>query len=528
MKHIVIIGAGPAGLTAAYELLKTPGEYRVTLLEESHAIGGISRTVRHNGNRMDIGGHRFFSKDDRVTEWWQRVFPDQGAPSMDDLILGREVPLSKGGPDPQTEDVVMLTRNRVSRIYYKHKFFDYPIKMSAQTILNMGFFTTIQAGVSYLISCVRKLPETCLENFYINRFGRKLYSMFFAGYTEKLWGRHPREISAEWGAQRVKGLSIRAILKDMLRKLLPKDGKEQEVETSLIEAFRYPKYGPGQLWETVADRIRDMGGEILMGSCVTGLATQGSLVNGVVYKQEGKTYCMDADVVISSMPIKDLVRSIKTAPADMLAIAEGLPYRDFVTVGLLVDKLTLKNETKLKTLSNIVPDCWIYVQDTGVTMGRIQIFNNWSPYMVADPEHTVWVGLEYFCAEGDALWSMSEEEWRAHAVSELRRMGILSSDTQPLDSHVERVKKAYPAYFDTYERMGELRDWLNTFDNLFCVGRNGQHRYNNMDHSMATAFEAVRLIRANSTDKTALWNVNTEKSYHETKETPETQEAKEA
>ena len=516
MKHIVIIGAGPAGLTAAYELTKTSGEYQVTILEETQAIGGISRTVRHNGNRMDIGGHRFFSKDERVNAWWKSLFPDQGAPSLDDRILEREVPLAEGGPDPEKEDVVMLSRNRVSRIYYRHKFFDYPIKMNAQTIMNMGFFTTFEAGMSYLFSCVSKKEENCLENFYINRFGRKLYSMFFEGYTEKLWGRHPSEISAEWGAQRVKGLSIRAILKDMIQKLLP--GSPKEVETSLIEAFRYPKFGPGQLWETAAEHVKKQGGSILMGCRVTGLEAEGGVVTGVRYEENGESKVMPCDIVMSSMPVKDLVAGIKDAPAAMQDIAAGLPYRDFVTVGLEVDRLNIKNQTKLKTLSNIVPDCWIYVQDTGVTMGRIQIFNNWSPYMVADPQKTVWMGLEYFCAEGDKMWAMTDEEWIAHGVAELRAMGILAKDVSPRDAHVERVKKAYPAYFDTYAQMDELRDYLDSFKNLYCIGRNGQHRYNNMDHSMATSFEAVRCIRENDPDKHGLWNVNTEKSYHETKE----------
>lgn len=518
MKHIVIIGAGPAGLTAAYELLRTPGEYQVTVLEESRAIGGISRTVRHNGNRMDIGGHRFFSKDERVNEWWNSIFPDQGAPSMDDKRLGRQMPLCAGGPDPEKEDEVMLMRHRVSRIYYGHHFFDYPIKMSVSMIRNMGFASTIKAGCSYLLSCVHKLPDDSLENFYVNRFGRTLYSMFFEGYTEKVWGRHPSKLSADWGAQRVKGLSIRAILGDMIRKALPSRGGDKEVETSLIEKFRYPKFGPGQLWEAVAERIRAQGGEVRMGCRVTGISTQDGTVTGVAYEQDGDTREMDADIVISSMPVKDLVRGIADAPQAMREIAEGLPYRDFVTVGLLVDRLNLRNRTSIRTLGDIVPDCWIYVQDAGVQMGRIQIFNNWSPYMVRDPEHTVWIGLEYFCTEGDAMWTMSEEQWIAKARDELVAMGVLNAQEAVRDAHVERVKKAYPSYFDTYERMDELREYLNTFPNLYCVGRNGQHRYNNMDHSMATSFEAVRNIREGITDKQNVWNVNTEKSYHEEKD----------
>ena len=273
MKKAVIIGAGPAGVTAAYELLKKSDEYEVLILEESQEIGGISRTVRYNGNRMDIGGHRFFSKDDRVTAWWDEIMPLQGAPSYDDKVLGRTIPLRAGGPDPEKEDRVMLTRNRVSRIYYQKKFFDYPVKMNARTIKNMGFATTMVAGFSYLKAAVAKKPEDSLENFYINCFGKKLYSMFFEGYTEKLWGRHPSEIDASWGAQRTKGLSIMGILKDNFQKLLPQKQDKHQVQTSLIEEFNYPKYGPGQLWETAAAEVEKMGGEIRKGCKVTRLHT---------------------------------------------------------------------------------------------------------------------------------------------------------------------------------------------------------------------------------------------------------------
>lgn len=394
MKNVVIIGAGPAGLTAAYELLqRAPKEYSITILEESNAIGGISKTVKYKNNRMDIGGHRFFSKDQQVMDWWQKMMPRQGKPSFDDIKLHREKKLAAGGPDPEKTDRVMLVRNRVSRIYYKHKFFDYPVSLKWDTIKNMGFATTVAAGCSYLKSTIGKKEESSLENFYINRFGKKLYSMFFEGYTEKLWGRHPREISADWGSQRVKGLSITAVIKDMFSKLNP-NKTNRKVETSLIEEFYYPKYGPGQLWEITASEIEKMGGKILMNSEVTQIHTDktGKILS-LTYKQDGKEQEIAGDLFISSMPLKDLVAGMNDVPNNIAAIAKGLPYRDFVTVGLLVDKLNLKNETNIPTLGNIVPDCWIYVQDVGVKLGRIQIFNNWSPYMVEDPEHTVWIGL---------------------------------------------------------------------------------------------------------------------------------------
>lgn len=517
MKRIVIIGAGPAGLTAGYELLKKGG-YEVVILEKSDRIGGISQTVRYKGNRMDIGGHRFFSKDDRVNEWWQNIMPTQGAPSFDDKVLGREKTLADEGPDPEKEDRVMLVRNRVSRIYYSKHFFDYPISLKWSTLKNMGLGTTIKAGFSYLHSVFKKLPEDNLENFYINRFGRVLYSMFFEGYTEKLWGRHPREISADWGAQRVKGLSITAVIKDVFKKILPKR-KDGEVETSLIEEYVYPKFGPGQLWEAVADDIIKMGGTIVKNSEVKYINTEKGKINSVVCLENGQDKVYEGDVFMSSMPVNDLIAGIKGSniPEIVAKSAADLPFRDFVTVGLLLNKLNLKNKTKIKTLNNIVPDCWIYVQDTGVKLGRIQIFNNWSPYMVEKPDENVWIGLEYFCREGDDFWNMSDEECINMAIDELVSMDVIDKN-DVIDSHRERIQKAYPAYFDGYDNMDKIIDYLNTFDNLFCVGRNGQHRYNNMDHSMVTSFEAVKDIVNDIHDKTNVWNVNTDKEYHETKE----------
>lgn len=517
MKKVIIIGAGPAGITAGLELLKQSKKYHVVILEESGEIGGISRTVRYKGNRMDIGGHRFFSKDETVMKWWNEIMPRQGKPAYDDKVLNRNVPLVSGGPDPEQEDRVMLTRNRISRIYYKKKFFDYPVKMNANTIKNMGFGTTVKAGLSYIGSVVHKRPEESLENFYINRFGKKLYSMFFEGYTEKLWGRHPREISADWGAQRVKGLSVIAILKDIFSKMFP-SSRKKHVETSLIEEFYYPKFGPGQLWEMAASEFENKGGIVEKGCRVVKLNGKDGRIKSVTFERGGKKETWEADEIISSMPLKDLIAGMEKVPAEVCRIAEGLPYRDFVTVGILVKKLNLKNETKLKTLSELVPDCWIYVQDAGVKLGRIQIFNNWSPYLVEKPDETVWIGLEYFCTEGDEYWNMGEKEWSSMGAQELVKMGVLTSVDEVLDSHMEKVKKAYPAYFDTYEQMDTLIHYLNGFENLYCVGRNGQHRYNNMDHSMVTSLEAVKNIMENRTSKENIWNVNTEKEYHEEKE----------
>ena len=410
----------------------------------------------------------------------------------------------------------MLIRNRVSRIYYLKKFFDYPVSMKKETFVNMGFIRTMKAGFSYLKTIFVKKKEDSLENFYINRFGKVLYGMFFEKYTEKLWGRHPKQISADWGAQRVKGLSIKAVIKDMFSKVFKKNNKEKE--TSLIEEFWYPKYGPGQLWETLATEVENLGGKIEKGYLVKNINIEKNTVKSVECKTKNGMEKIEGDIFISSMPLKDLVIGFKgeKVPDKIQDIAKGLPYRDFITVGLLVKKLNLENKTNIKTLGNIVPDCWIYVQEPDVKLGRIQIFNNWSPYMVEKPEETVWIGLEYFCNENDEYWNMSDREFIKFATDELEKMNIIKKE-DVLNSHRERVKKAYPAYFDTYSEIDKLIKYINEFDNLYCIGRNGQHRYNNMDHSMVTAFEATKNIKDNIKNKENIWNVNTEKEYHETK-----------
>ena len=513
-KTALIIGAGPAGLTAAYELLKKT-DIKPIIVEESAYIGGISRTANFDGDRIDIGGHRFFSKNDEVNALWQELMPLQGAPSMDDLKLGIQKPLAENGPDPEAQDTVMLLRNRVSRIYYLKKFFDYPVTIKPETIKNLGFFRTMKAGVGYIKACVFKKKETSLKNFYINRFGAPLYEMFFEDYTEKVWGRNPDSISADWGAQRVKGLSLSRAVWAIISKPFRKNSKN--CETSLIEQYYYPKKGPGQLWETLADRIREMGGEIHLNCRAEKIHTDGKTVSGVTVNRDGNIETLTADHFFSTMPIKDLIDGMgDAAPVEVQAIARDLPYRDFMTAGLLVNRLNLKNETKIKTLGNIVPDCWIYIQEREVKLGRLQIFNNWSPYMVKDPENTVWIGLEYFCNEGDTLWNMTDDTFTDFAADELAKIGIIDRDAV-LKAACLRVKKAYPAYFGVYDQFDTVKAYLSDIDNLWCIGRNGQHRYNNMDHSMLTAIEAVRAVAAGSHHKEAVWIVNTEKEYHEQK-----------
>ena len=512
-KKIVIIGAGPAGLSAGYKLLKDSDMYDVIILEASKDIGGISKTVKYKGNRMDIGGHRFFSKDERVLEFWKEVMPIQSKPAFDYKKLKRKVAVDKNGVDPEKKDDVMLVRNRLSRIYYLNKFFDYPISLKWQTFKNLGFVRTMKSGFSYLKSIFFKKEENSLENFYINRFGKTLYSIFFEKYTEKLWGRSPSEISADWGAQRVKGLSIWVVIKDTFCRVFKV--KRKKVETSLIEEFYYPKYGPGHFWESVSKKFVKMGGKLVKNSKVTKINFKGNRIVSV----ECGDIIYDGDIFISSMPLKDLVNSLdgnRDVPDDIERIANGLPYRDFVTVGVLVDKLKIKNETDIKTLGNIVPDCWIYVQDDSVKLLRIQIFNNWSPYMVNDPNKNVWIGAEYTCSVDDKLWNLNNKDTMKFVVSELEKIGIIDS-SKVLDYHVERIEKAYPSYFDTYDEIDTLVEYINKFDNLYCVGRNGQHRYNNMDHSIITSFETVNNIINGVKSKDNIWNVNTEKEYHESK-----------
>ena len=515
MKNALIIGAGPAGLTAAYELLTKSKDIEVVVFEESDCFGGISKTVNYKGNRMDMGGHRFFSKIPEVNAWWDHMLPMQGHPTYDDIILHRPMPVAEGGPDPEKEDRVMLTRHRVSRILFDTKFYDYPISLKPETFKNFGLLTTIKVGFSYLGSMFHKLPEDNLENFYINCFGRKLYSMFFEYYTENLWGRHPSEIDASWGAQRTKGLSIMGILKDFFGKLFKV--KNRKVNTSLIEEFKYPKLGPGQLWDVTAAEVEKLGGTIIKNAKVTRVhKNANNVLTSLTYEKDGQELTMEGDYFISSMPVRDLVGGMNDVPADSARIAAGLPYRDYMTLGVLVPKINLVNKTNIRTVNNIVPDCWVYVQDRNVKLGRFQIYNNWSPYMIKDLEHTVWIGLEYFVNEGDEYWNMTEEEFAKIGVSEMIKLGLIDSPDVVLDVHMEKVKKAYPAYFDTYDEIDRLVDYLSSIENLYCVGRNGQHRYNNIDHSMVTSFEAVKNILTGSKDKKNIWSVNTEQEYHET------------
>lgn len=512
-KRVAIIGAGPAGLTAAYEIIKQGGAVPV-LLEESDVVGGISRTVNCGGNRMDIGGHRFFSKSERVMRWWCDVMPMQAAPALDELLMGAS-PVS-AAPDPQRDDCVMLRRRRVSRIFFLKKFFPYPLSLKLSLLRNMGVCRALSAAWGYFVARLRPRVEASLEDFYINRFGRPLYELFFEDYTRKVWGVHPSRLGAEWGSQRVKGLSVWALIKDVLTRKNDGDLAQKEVETSLIGEFLYPKHGPGQLWELVAEKVVASGGVLLRGHSVVRVDVRDNRAVSVVCSLgDGSQRTIECDALFSSMPLKGLVAALHgvVVPSAVASVAEALPYRDFMTVGLLVTELDIKNTTSLRTYAGRIPDTWIYIQERGLKVGRIQVFNNWSPYMVADFKNTMYLGLEYFCNEGDELWSMNDDDFISMAVEEMVQMGLMRREAF-LSGCVVRVKKAYPAYWGSYKELAVVRDFIDGVENLYCIGRNGQHRYNNMDHSMLTAFAAVDAFNGKC-DKKDVWRVNVEGEYHE-------------
>jgi protoporphyrinogen oxidase len=559
----IIIGAGPAGLTAAFELLKNT-DIKPIILEQGDYLGGLARTVNYKGNRIDIGGHRFFSKSDRVMDWWLDILPMQQSAEGDQLVTYRRasttVKSRESGPNPQKTDRVMLVRNRKSRIYFMRRFFDYPVSLSVDVVKNLGLFRTAKVGISYIKSSLFPIkPETSLEEFFTNRFGKELYLTFFKSYTEKVWGVPCHEISAAWGAQRIKGLSLWKAIFHFFKSAFSSsnDVQQKDTETTLIERFLYPKLGPGQMWEIVAEQIVAKGGEIIFNSTATSISVEDMTVKEVyaLDSSTNQTSKYAADYVFSTMPMKELVTALQTPkPANVQEVSDGLVYRDFITVGLLVNQLLVKDKVgKTKIVGNgkssgtstnnnnnnssndysttnldhadsalestaPISDNWIYIQEPDVKLGRLQIFNNWSPYMVAD-QSKIWLGLEYFCDDTDDMWKWDDGTMVKFAGEELEKIGIIRS-TDILDSIVIHVPKTYPGYFGTYHRFDELRTWIDQFQNLFLIGRNGMHKYNNQDHSMLTAMVAVENIASGQTNKDNLWSINTETDYHEEKSSP--------
>jgi len=468
-KQVVIIGGGPAGLTAAYKLFNAGVES--TVLEQDQTVGGISRTVNYKNYYFDIGGHRFFTKVKSVEDMWKEV-------------LGKD----------------FLLRDRLSRIYYNKKFFYYPLR-PFNALLGLGIWNSIHIVFSYLYSQLfpSKQEET-LEQWVSNRFGKRLFRIFFKTYTEKVWGISCNEVRAEWAAQRIKGLSLITALKNALIGNKNNGGSKKDVIKTLIDQFDYPKFGPGMMWKAVSDIIQKNGSEVCLGAKVEGILWSKNKIEALEVKRNGKTELVHGTDFISSMPIREAIQKFKPAVTkEVLDAANDLKYRDFLTVALIIKK------------DNLFPDNWIYIHDPDVKVGRIQNYKNWSPHMVPDQNHTC-LGLEYFCFEGDDLWTTPDDELIELGKRELEALGFANkADVE--DGTVVRMPKAYPIYDSTYqESLDVVRRFLGRMKNLQLVGRNGMHKYNNQDHSMLTAMLAAENILGANHD---LWKVNVEQEYHE-------------
>lgn len=506
-KKVLIIGAGIAGITCAYKLVTECDNLKPIIIEQNPYIGGLATTIDYDGNFADIGPHRFFTKNEQVIEFWKSIMPLQGANAIDDILLKRKIDFDDGYSDPEVDDNVLLKRKRFSRIYYLKKFFDYPVKLNIKTILNLGIIRTMLCGFSYIKSCIIKRREKSLEDFMINRFGKVLYNTFFEYYTEKVWGRKPRDIDKSWGQQRIKGLSL-------IKTLLNKFSKNKEI--SLTDEYFYPKFGAKQMCSEMLKTILEKGGEIHLDTKVVKINKSENKINSLTVKNsQGVISDIYGDYVVSSMPVKDLLCGMNDVAQNVIDIAQNLPYRDYQLITYLVKKFNLKNNTDWRTINDICPDSWIYVQDREVKIGRIYIPKNFSPYLCRNIEDTL-ICLEYFCDKDDELLSMTDNEIFKFGIEEMLKINAIQSKEDVLKSYRFKVEKAYPAYFDSYENFDVIKSYINSIENLYCIGRNGQHKYNNMDHSTLSGIMASDIIK-NSSDKTILWSVNADDSYQEVK-----------
>ena len=484
-KKILIIGAGPAGLAAAFKLSENP-ENEVIIFEKSDRVGGLSKTLEHNGYLFDLGPHRFFTKNKEVNEFWESILPSPN----------------------------MLLKDRFTRMFFNNKFFDYPLKLNYQNLNKLGFKEATNIFLSYLKARISpRQPEITLEDFYIDRFGKRLYEMFFAGYTEKVWGLPCNKIPKEWGQQRVKDLSLTKMLSDFFTKIIGLKNKEKQV--SLISQFSYPKYGSGFFYQTLADKLIKRGVKIELNTGLSEIIHEPEKIKeSIGQNKNGQEIKIDnLDYVVSTMPIDELIKSLNPiAPIEIRNISDRLPYRSSIIIAILYKELKIKNDSDLITEANIIPDNWIYVQDSGVKLGRISLFNNFSKSMLKD-KNLPWMSLEFFCNQNDEFWKKNDNELIAIAKEELKKIGLADPENF-LTAKVVRVEKSYPAYFGAYAEFSKVKDYLDSFKNLLPCGRNGQHKYNNMDHSIAGGFAAANIIINDWNDKTALWSVNTGQDYN--------------
>ncbi len=493
MKNVLIIGAGPAGLAAAYELIKK-SDIKPIIIERDSQVGGISKTVVYNGNRLDIGPHRFFSKIKRVNDLWQEILP-----------------LASQTTNHRKE---LLRVSRLTRILFLKKFFDYPISLNMGTLKNLGVKRIVKIFFSYL--SVKLWPiknESSLKDFFINRFGRELYLTFFKDYTEKVWGVPCSQIPRDWGVQRVKNMSISKALAHFFKKIFKAN---QIDETSLIEEFFYPSLGSGQMYEEMAEQIIKNGGKIYLNQEVISLQSECGQIKSVTVKNKNNlTQEIKADYFLSSMPVLDLINQMEDSASEVKKIASGLVYRDYIIVGVLFKRMLKLNKNKINTKNHIIPDNWLYIQERDIKMGRLDVFNNFSKEMLRD-KNSVWLGAEYFCNEDDEFWKKTDNAIKTFAVEELAKINLIDSEDL-LDYIVLRVPKAYPAYFGSYNQFDVVKNFVDGFENLFLIGRNGMHRYNNMDHSILTGLLAADNIINGVKSKDNLWKINTEEKYCEEK-----------